>query len=72
MAVQGMMGLSGAAIVKKPTLLYASPQRLHGRWATLEGMGLDEGRIVAALVLSEKKWVARFRVTSTWPLIDSM
>ena len=33
---------------------------------------LDEGRIVAALTLSEKKWVAWFEVTSTWPLLDSM
>ena len=58
--LQKEMGLSSAAILQQGDLLHFSEQRLLSRWALLKPFNLPEPALVKDLMLTERKFVAKY------------
>ena len=58
--LQNEMGLSSAAILQQGDLLHFSKQRLLSRWELLKPFNLPEPALVKDLMLTERKFVAKY------------
>ncbi|KAL8589170.1 hypothetical protein ACOMHN_052508 [Nucella lapillus] len=58
--LQNEVGLSSKTILRQGNLLYYSPRRLRARWALLRSLDLPEAARTRELMLSERKFVAKY------------
>ena len=61
--LQGEVGLSAAAIRQHADLLHFSQRRLASRWALLQPLRLPEAELVRDLLLTQRKFAAKYGLT---------